>query len=154
VNGDSLNLGRYIQSSVTPTANDQFIAFSVLTAPPTHHIYINAIDAFGGDTNQTLSLFQIPTNALGPNSEPKAGDIIGAIQICNQGGYALTQPVTQTDAQQRVCATGADAGRGNTQLTMPLAILPAGYSLIVSSMQNFSNPFTVNAGGFMVKVDA
>lgn len=147
-------LGRYIQASVTPSANDQFIAFSVLTAPPTHHVYINAMDAFGGDTNQTLSFFQIPTNALGPNAEPKAGDIQGSLQVCNLGGYALTQPTTQTDTNRRVTATGADAGRGNTQLTMPLMVLPAGYTLVVSSMQNFTNSFTCNVGGFLVKVDA
>ena len=149
-----MELGRYIQGSVSPTANDQYIAFEVLTAPPTHHIYINALDAFGGDSNQTVQFFQIPTNSLAPNAEPKAGDIAGAIQLCNFGGYALTSVYGQTDKQQRVTAGSADAGRGQTQLTVPLAVLPAGYTLVVCSLQNFSNPFTANAGGFMVRVSA
>ena len=149
-----MELGRYIQGSVSPTANDQYIAFEVLTAPPEHHIYINAIDAFGGDSSQTVQFFQIPTNSLPVNADTKAGDIAGAIQLCNFGGYALTQVSGQTDTQQRTTAGSADQGRGQTQLTVPLAVLPAGYTLVVCSLQNFTNSFTANAGGFMVRVSA
>ncbi len=149
-----MKLGRYIQGSVSPSGNDQFIAFTVLTAPPTHHIYINAMDAFGGDTNQTVQFLKIPTNAILPNAETKAGDVAGALQLCNFGAYALTQPAGQTNTNQRTTAGSADQGRGATQLPVPVALLPAGYSLVVTSLQNFTNSFTANAGGFMVAVDA
>ncbi len=146
-----LNLGKYIQGNVIiPAGGDQYIAHTVIQAPPTHHLAINIIEAFGGDANEGVTIYQIPTNTLAANSEMKAGDIAGAMQISSFGALLLTLPSGQTDENIRSPPYSADNGRGPTMGTFPLFVLPAGYSLVAANNAANTNAITVNAGGFCV----
>ncbi len=148
-----MDLGKYIQQSITIAGGgDEFIAHTVLTAPPTHDLYISAINAYGGDSNEGVTFWQIPTNAIAPNTDPKAGDISGALQLSSSAAFALTTALGQTDANMRQTPYAADDGRGQVMGTFPLIIIPAGYSLLATSHSANTNPIDVAAGGFLVAV--
>ena len=148
-----MDLGKYIQQSITIAGGgDEWIAHTVLTAPPTHDCWISAINAYGGDSGEGITFWQIPTNAIAPNTEPKAGDVSGSLQLSSTAAFMLETALGQTDVNARQTAYAADDGRGPVMGTFPLIVIPAGYSLIVASHTANTNAIQVAAGGFLVAV--
>lgn len=142
--------GEFITSFTTiPAGGDEFIAHSLISAPPDKHLAVIAINSYGGDANEQNTIFMIPNMNLAPNTSPKAGDISGAIQVSSTGFFLNSNALGNTDANNRMTIFAADNGRGLGMGQQPLIILPAGYSLVVASFT--ANTAVVNwvAGGYV-----
>ena len=146
-----MRLGEYIQVQTTiPASGDEYIAHVVISAPPENHLAVNVMDIYGGDGGgDGCTFWQIPNMNLAPNTEPKAGDISGAIQICSPAYFATENVLGPTDANNRGVPFAIDAGRGAGMGTFPLYLLPANYSIVVTSQQANTALININAGGFV-----
>ncbi len=143
--------GEYIQTSTSiPAGGDEYIAHVVISAPPNQHLAINILNIYGGDGGgEGCTFWQIPNMNLAPNTEPKAGDISGSLQISTAAFFASETALGLTDANQRSTPFAADAGRGAGMGTFPLYLLPANYSIVVTSQTANTAAINIEAGGFV-----
>ena len=143
--------GEYIQTQSTiPAGGDEYIAHQVISALPDKHWLLTQSICMGGDANEVASLWMIPNMNLAPNTEPKAGDISGAIQVCSTGFFNCTNALGNTDANNRATAFAADSGRGLGMQPI-LFVLPANYTLVATSFTANTAVLNWSAGGFVVE---
>jgi len=147
-----VKVGQYIAGSAQIPAGDAHIGKAVLSAPAHSHIAVAALNVSGGDANELVTAWIIPTMNMPPNANTKAGDISGSLQISSIGSFNLTNALGNTDSDNRAVPYAADSGRGSGMGTFPMFMLPAGYSLIFNCFTANAAVINISAGGFLCPI--